>query len=231
MNILSFQTFIPTEESIVLQNSTCPNGNDWLHVDQSDAEIWSWMASISIGRRASAGLFTCSGTIVTDQWILTAADCCRGSIVDEMEVYTSSLEFRQGKMHRVKSYQTADEMCLIRLADFIEIDGIKTSTSCFSSEEVSETCWIAAWEQSSVAQNQENILKSVSVQLDQESKTGHTNCQAGFSTDFTGTPIICVENGKAVVLAITWEDKGKANIYLAVFLLVPSKIQFRLFGI
>ena len=210
MDILSFQTFIPFDTHSELNNSTCPNGNEWLQIDQSEAGIWSWMASISIGRRASAGIFTCSGTIITDKWILTAADCCQGSIVDEMEVYTSSMEFRQGKMHRVKSYQTADEMCIIRLTDYIDIDGILTSTSCFSSDEIIETdCWIAAWEQSSNAQNHENMIKSVSLQLDQQLKAVHTKCHTDNSIDFTGSPIMCTENGTAVVSGIIWEDKGR----------------------
>ena len=212
LDILSFQTSIPSDEPTELNSTTCSSSNDWFDVDQSEAKIWSWMASISLGRRASAGLFTCSGTILSDKWVLTAADCCRGSIVDEMEVYTSSLEFRQGKMHRVKSYQTADAMCAIRLADHIEIDGMETSVGCFNNEEISETCWIAAWQHSSIAQNQDNILKSVTVKPDKHSETARSSCHGGSSTDFTGSPIMCIDGENAVVSGIVWEDKGLKNI-------------------
>lgn len=212
LDILSFQTSIPSDESTELNSTSCPNGNDWFNIDQSESRIWSWMASISLGRRASAGLFTCSGTIVSDKWVLTAADCCRGSIVDEMEVYTSSLEFRQGKMHRVKSYQTADKMCAIRLADYIDIDSSETSVGCFNNEQDTETCWIAAWRHSSIAQNQDNILQSVTVKPNKQSKTARSSCRAADSTDFTGSPIMCINGENAVVSGIVWEDKGLKKI-------------------
>ena len=232
LDILSFQTSIISDEPTELNATSCPSGNYWLDIDQSEARIWSWTASISIGRRASAGLFTCSGTIVSDKWVLTAADCCRGSIVDEMEVYTSSLEFRQGKMHRVKSYQTADKMCAIRLADHIDIDGMETSVGCFSNAEVSETCWIAAWKHSTIAQNQDNILKSVTVKPDRQSKTARSKCHSGSSIDFTGSPIMCIDNDieQAVVSGIVWEDKGLKNNY-AIKINQKTPVMIRLLSI
>ena len=189
--------------------STCPGGNEWLKIDQSQAMPWSWQASISIGRRASVGLFTCSGVILSPHWILTAADCCIGSIVDEMEVYTGSLDFSHGTMHKVQYYKTQNEICAIRLDDEIHIDGKSTSVGCFHDESSDGDCWMAAWQHKVMTHDRQNRLVSKSVELSNYGTTGFSICDIESNMiDYTGSPVMCQMDSIAYISGVIWEDRG-----------------------
>ena len=189
--------------------STCPGGNEWFKIDQSQSMPWSWQASISIGRRASAGLFTCSGVILSPDWILTAADCCIGSIVDEMEVYTGSLDFSHGTMQKVRYYKTQSEICAIRLDDEIHIDGRTTSVGCFNDESSDSNCWMAAWQHKVMTHDRQNRLVSKSVELSNYGTIGFSVCDVNSNMiDYTGSPVMCQRNSISYISGVIWEDRG-----------------------
>ena len=66
-----------THDSIVSNQSssllTCPKGNEWFNIDQSKSLPWSWQVNVFIEQSPNAGLKTCSGVILSPEWILTAA--------------------------------------------------------------------------------------------------------------------------------------------------------------
>ena len=189
--------------------STCRKGNEWLKIDQSKSLPWSWQASITIGRRANAGLFSCSGVILSSDWILTAADCCIGSIVDEMEVYTGSLDFSHGTMHKVRYYKTQNEICAIRLDDEIRIDGKTTSVGCFQDELSDDNCWMAAWQHKVMTHDRQNRLISKSVELSNYGTTGSSVCDTNSNMiDFTGSPVMCQKDSISYISGVIWEDRG-----------------------
>ena len=191
--------------------STCPGGNDWFKIDQSKSLSWSWQASISIGRRASAGLFSCSGVILSSDWILTAADCCIGSIVGEMEVYTGSLDYSHGTMHKAQYYKIQDQVCAIKLEDKIYIDGRSTSVGCFDdgSSLQDGNCWIASWPHKVMTHNRQNRLISKPVEITNHGTIGDAVCDLHSSQiDFTGSPVMCHKDSVSFVSGVVWEDKG-----------------------
>ena len=213
-------TVMTTTSSPALASlSTCPGGNEWFKIDQSKAMPWSWQTSISIGRRASAGLFTCSGVILTSDWILTAADCCIGSIVDEIEVYTGSLDFSHGTMHKVQYYKTQSEVCAIRLEDSIHIDGTITSVACFNDESpatIPGSCWMAAWKHKVMTHDRQNRLISKSVEISAQGNTGISYCDINtpaVNIDYTGSPVMCQMDSAAYIFGVVWEDSGNAEIF------------------
>ena len=189
--------------------STCPGGNEWFKIDQSQSLPWSWQASITIGRRASAGLFSCSGVIISADWILTAADCCIGSIVDEIEVYTGSRDFSHGTMHKIRYYKTQNEICAIRLDDKIHIDGKTTSVGCFKDESLDSDCWMAAWQHKLMTYNRQNRLISKSVEISNMGSTGSSACDSNSNMiDFTGSPVMCETGFVSYISGVVWEDRG-----------------------
>ena len=203
-----------TSSPALVSLSTCPGGNEWFKIDQSKAMPWSWQASISIGRRASAGLFTCSGVILTSDWILTAADCCIGSIVDEMEVYTGSLDFSHGTMHKVKYYKTQNDICAIRLDDEIRIDGKTTSVGCFHDDLSDDNCWMAAWQHKVMTHNRQNRLISKSVELSNYGTTGFSVCDINSNMiDYTGSPVMCQKDSTSYISGVVWEDRGILKLF------------------
>ena len=211
-NSTTVTTAITTPSTELAYIATCPGGNDWFKIDQSKSLPWSWQASISIGRRASAGLFSCSGVILSPNWILTAADCCIGSIVGEMEVYTGSLDYSHGTMHKVHYYKIQHEICAIKLEDKIHIDGRSTSVGCFDKESSSPdgNCWMAAWEHKLMTHNRQNRLISKSVAISSSGTTGSAVCDISSDLiDFTGSPVMCQTGSVAYVSAVVWEDKSK----------------------
>ena len=189
--------------------STCPEGNEWFKIDQSQSLPWSWQASITIGRRASAGLFSCSGVILSSDWILTAADCCIGSIVDEIEVYTGSLDFSHGTMHKIRYYKTQNEICAIRLDNKIHVDGKTTSVGCFKDNSSDGDCWMAAWQHKLMTYNRQNHLMSKSVEISNLGSTGSSACNSNSNMiDFTGSPVMCQTASVSYISGVVWEDRG-----------------------
>ena len=189
--------------------STCPGGNEWFKIDQSQSLPWSWQASITIGRRASASLFSCSGVIISTDWILTAADCCIGSIVDEIEVYTGSRDFSHGTMHKIRYYKTQNDICAIRLDDEIHIDGKTTSVGCFKDESSDGDCWMAAWQHKLMTYNRQNRLISKSVEISNLGSTGSSVCDSNSNMiDFTGSPVMCETGSVSYISGVVWEDRG-----------------------
>ena len=189
--------------------STCPGGNEWFKIDQSQSLPWSWQASITIGRRASAGLFSCSGVILSSDWILTAADCCIGSIVEEIEVYTGSLDFSHGTMHKIRYYKTQNEVCAIRLDDKIHIDGKTTSVGCFKEDSLDGDCWMAAWQHKVMTHNRQNRLISKSVEISNFGSTGSSLCDNNSNMiDYTGSPVMCQTDSVSYISGVVWEDRG-----------------------
>ena len=189
--------------------STCPGGNEWFKIYQSQSLPWSWQASITIGRRASAGLFSCSGVILSSDWILTAADCCNGSIVDEMEVYTGSLDFSHGTMHKIRYYKTQNEVCAIRLDDKIHIDGKTTSVGCFKEKSLDGDCWMAAWQHKVMTHNRQNRLISKSVEISNFGSSGSSLCDNNSNMiDYTGSPVMCQTDSVSYISGVVWEDRG-----------------------
>ena len=64
---------------------------------------WPWVVNVSIGKRSQQkirsngiGVSHCSGTILTNQYILTAGRCCDGSLIEEIGIYAGSNNFYNG---------------------------------------------------------------------------------------------------------------------------------------
>ena len=205
----SLMTTTPSPELASL--FTCSGGNDWFKIDQSKSVSWSWQASISIGRRASAGLFSCSGVILASDWILTAADCCIGSIVGEMEVYTGSLDYSHGTMHKVQFFKVEHQVCAIKLEDKIYIDGRSTSVGCFDdgSSLRNGNCWMASWPHKVMTHHRQNRLISKSVEITNHGTIGYAVCNMNSNQiDFTGSPVMCQMDSVSYISGVVWEDKG-----------------------
>ena len=197
--------------------STCPGGNDWFKIDQSNSVSWSWQASISIGRRASAGLFSCSGVILSPDWILTAADCCIGSIVGEMEVYTGSLDYSHGTMHKAQYYKIQHNACGIKLDDKIYIDGRSTSVGCFDdgSSLQDGNCWMTSWPHKLMTHHRQNRLISKSVDITNHGTIGYADCDVNSGQiDFTGSPVMCYTDSVSYIFGVVWDDKGNTHHFI-----------------
>ena len=141
---------------------------------------------------------------------MTAADCCIGSINDEIEVYTGSLDFSHGTMHKIRYYKTKNEICAIRLDGSIHIDGKTTSVGCFKDESSDGHCWMAAWPHKLMTYNRQNRLISKSVEISIFGSTGSSVCNIDSNMiDFTGSPVMCQTDSVSYISSIVWEDKGK----------------------
>ena len=210
--------------------STCPGGNDWFKVDQSKSLSWSWQASISIGRRASAGLFSCSGVILSSNWIITAADCCIGSIVGEMEVYTGSLDYSHGTMHKAQYYKIQHNVCGIKLEDKIYIDGRSTSVGCFDDGSALQdgNCWMASWPHKVMTHHRQNRLISKYVEIANHGTIGSGVCDFySNQIDFTGSPVMCQTDSVSYISGVIWEDKGNTHHFIPISFWSADNLQLK----
>ena len=210
--------------------STCPKGNEWFKIDQSKSVSWSWQASISIGRRASAGLLSCSGVILSSDWILTAAGCCIGSIVDEIEVYTGSLDYSHGTMHKAQYYKIQHNVCAIKLEDKIYIDGRSTSVGCFDNESSLQdsNCWMASWPHKVMTHHRQNRLISKYVEIENPGTIGYAECDPySNQIDFTGSPVMCQTDSVSYISGVIWEDQGNTHHFIPISFWSADNLQLK----
>jgi len=151
----------------------------------ANKDKWPFAANLKmISQFGGAGL--CGGSILNDNWIITAAHCCKNSVkvrasIGDVSRSTSDLgEFeieteRASDLHIHPLYQTGNGMdwdaCLVKFPS-IKAAAPQTCDNCFSSACLPEKapshgefCWVAGWGNKNEGFNLADSLQEVGVNL------------------------------------------------------------------
>ncbi|XP_028287528.1 transmembrane protease serine 9-like isoform X2 [Parambassis ranga] len=194
---------------------------------------WPWMVSLY-----NNGTFTCRGTLISDSFVLTAADCFAGSIPDvrEWSVFlgqhlvngAEEFEMNLGVANIIVSKMSGPSIAVVQLAESVSYkDYILpvcvdiTNTRSFPP---GTPCWVAGWEQGSKNRGIEaaSCLRDLETQVvncantsDSESIcTLNMNLQQGDQ----GSPLLCnSDSGWFQVAVVTVNESKSTHADIQVF--------------
>lgn len=192
--------FEPLTNDIKSTLTTCGAGARSIEkiVNGVDAtqEHWPWIARLFLKENIGDNFgFACGGSVINDNWIITAAHCCEG-IAEVTATFNdaSSGSFEAGEFERTSTQlfnhplygDTSDgngsnmDLCLIRF-DAPSISGVNsggttgTAPVCLSTSypEHGKACWVAGWGNLSSGGGSPDLLQSVGVNI-----LGQDYCEA-----------------------------------------------------
>ncbi|CBY11089.1 unnamed protein product [Oikopleura dioica] len=150
---------------------------------------WPWIArlflKVNVGDNSG---FSCGGSIINDNWVITAAHCCEGMAevdatfndADKQSFETGEFTSTSTQLFNHPMYGDSSDgsgsnmdICLIKFSDSLIQTG--TAPVCLSTSypEHGKACWVAGWGTLSSGGNSPDLLQSVGVNI-----LGQDYCQA-----------------------------------------------------
>ena len=201
--------FCDTTDKITTGLTTCggPTGNRIVGGVDADANTWPWIVSLGFQDSSMLGtssIFHCGGTILNEQYILTAAHCCEGTVnvkinfAQHNKIQADSGEFQIESDEFVShpSYKNPGQnfdVCIVNVKESIwdaatanGADSSKVAAACLPTAEAvhGSACWVAGWGTLVFEGGSPNILQSVGVNIfsqtyaDNNSMFGQCGAQA-----------------------------------------------------
>ncbi|CAL8301891.1 unnamed protein product [Lota lota] len=181
---------------------------------------WPWQASLHIATATVASFYTCGGTLLSQQWVLTAANCMQTSAVGDYTVFLGR-QTQQGpnpnevqrsvsEIHIHPSYNASsfqNDLALLRLdstvqyTDYIQPICLAASDSTFFNASCSVTGW---GKQTQNATSTSNVLQEMVVPL-----VTQEECQGYFKgVNITSAMLCAGEPGKGICQNSVWLQVG-----------------------
>jgi len=154
--------------------------------EESRSNSWPWIARLQI-----EGKWRCGGSIINENWILSAAHCCEAATTNSsIEVYVGDHDTETTESHERSYISEQIEMhvdyasnhpdktlgydfCLIKTAEKIDLDGNSRDIVCLpeqgdrveSGSNLGENCFVAGWGTLAAGGNVSPSLQTVDVDI------------------------------------------------------------------
>jgi len=191
------------------------HGNLIVNGEDADRCEWKWQASLVRGNFAF-----CGGTLIADQWVLSAAHCTQSSSPGDFDVILGDYnwENHQGANEQRRSVeaifnhpnyntgtQTNFDFSLIKLSSPVELNDC-VGTACLPTEDIADgsTCYITGWGTLSSGGGRTGILQEAAVNI-----VPNDQCNQAYSGGITSN-MLCA-NGRNSNGAVTDACQGDSG--------------------